>query len=517
MKNKNNIINNLSVRLGTFLLAMSLTASSFALTKEKVYANTTKAKANNIEYNYDEEKNTISDNIVRVEPELDLRDSSNLEKVTSLELTLEDNYDYSFLNNMTNLEHLIIVDNCQDTNILNNIDGSVFSKPIDILIVSSLEGNTFTEEKYGFLKDIETINRLQLGMADSKIYVDSKFLESLKNVHELLLSLGIFATFNATDFSHLERFYINMPAEDAALYFSDQYLKDLEKDGVIIDGYDLKRLHKFNKEIDSIIDSFNLPKDATDLEKINAITKYVLEEYSYDEEVASYLAEEKDVPEKLINKFYKNGALTGAMELDSQICGNYTGMTYALCKRLGIETYNMMSDNHIWNAVVLDDYCYYIDTTLLDTDKINLFDNDTYRYAFPADRLRKNLDMNIFNYKNNLEILDSDKQEIINHLDNYLEDPNKLEIVSKILKDDKYDVSFLPDGLTIRDIPDKKNIKVKSDIFYDSNEIFNDTYKKVYLPLTSELSFYGICAISGLVVGIGLAHRFPKKRKSLSK
>ena len=47
MKNKNNIINNFSVRLGTFLLAMSLTASSFALTKEKVYANTTKAKANN--------------------------------------------------------------------------------------------------------------------------------------------------------------------------------------------------------------------------------------------------------------------------------------------------------------------------------------------------------------------------------------------------------------------------------------------------------------------------------------
>lgn len=47
MENKNNIVNNLSVRLGAFVLAMSLTTSGFALTEEKVYANTTKAKANN--------------------------------------------------------------------------------------------------------------------------------------------------------------------------------------------------------------------------------------------------------------------------------------------------------------------------------------------------------------------------------------------------------------------------------------------------------------------------------------
>ena len=124
---------------------------------------------------------------------------------------------------MVNLETLIIND-YSTTNLLDNIDGSVFKNKINIEIYRKDYKQSFTKEKFGFLKDIPYINKLTLGKPlelgstyNNKIMnainnsiilnkfksvsynIDSKFLESLKNVHNLDLAIDEYFRYTYND------------------------------------------------------------------------------------------------------------------------------------------------------------------------------------------------------------------------------------------------------------------------------------------------------------------------------
>ena len=126
-------------------------------------------------------------------------------------------------------------------------------------------------------------------------------------------------------------------------------------------------LIKFLK--DEIIRSFNLDESATDEEKINAVLIYCLENLEYDSEVASLLDSGRR-DEVDYSAFYAEGSLYGALENDSQICGNYAALMKALLHRLGIDSYYLTSENHAWNLVEVDGEYYYYDATWLDQQMI---------------------------------------------------------------------------------------------------------------------------------------------------
>ena len=75
---------------------------------------------------------------------------------------------------------------------------------------------------------------------------------------------------------------------------------------------------------------------------------------------------------KEARRFYENGFLYGALEMDSAICGNYAALLTALCRRVGINSYCLCNSEHAWNMVEIDDNNYFTDSTLLDNNYISV-------------------------------------------------------------------------------------------------------------------------------------------------
>lgn len=309
-----------------------------------------------------------------------------LKHITKVEIDLIDGENYDYLNQMTNLETLIINDYSTKP-LLNNIDGSVFKNKINIEIYRKNYEQSFTEEKFGFLKDIPYINKLTLGRPlelgstyDNKIMnvinnsiilnkfksvsynIESKFLESLKNVHNLDLAIDEYFRYNYSDLTFLDSLYLNGGAYDVAIYFSNEDLNNLKNSGVVVTTKDMDELVKINNQIDNIIDELNIKDNMKDIDKVDVVLSYVLKNAKYDED----LAKAEDVTYYNLSKFYKDGYLKGFLNGDSQICGNYASIVNVLLNRVNVSSYLISSPEHIWNTILIDNKYYYLDATWID-------------------------------------------------------------------------------------------------------------------------------------------------------
>ena len=72
---------------------------------------------------------------------------------------------------------------------------------------------------------------------------------------------------------------------------------------------------------------------------MNKILIYVLENCIYDPDVKNNTSDD-------ILSFYEGGKLYGALEKDTQICGNYSALVCALCKRVNLKA-NYIVDNNL--------------------------------------------------------------------------------------------------------------------------------------------------------------------------
>ena len=309
-----------------------------------------------------------------------------LRQIKKVEIDLIDGENYDYLNEMVNLETLIIND-YSTTNLLDNIDGSVFKNKINIEIYRKDYKQSFTKEKFGFLKDIPYINKLTLGKPlelgstyNNKIMnainnsiilnkfksvsynIDSKFLESLKNVHNLDLAIDEYFRYTYNDLTFLDSLHLNGGAYDVAIYFSNEDIKNLEKSGVVVTTKDMDELVKVNNQIDNIIKELNIKSNTKDIDKLDIVLSYVLSNAKYDETLNGVT----DVSNYNLSKFYKDGFLKGFLNGDSQICGNYASIMNVLLNRVGVNSYLINSPEHIWNTVSIDNKYYYLDATWID-------------------------------------------------------------------------------------------------------------------------------------------------------
>lgn len=142
------------------------------------------------------------------------------------------------------------------------------------------------------------------------------------------------------DFEHLEYVKIN----DCA--FLDRALvADLEGVGIEVDvtESDLDAADKVNEILGEII-----TEDMTDEEKIQAITFYVIDNYSY----------------KITKVFESNEEpLESMLDNKGGVCASYAYLTNVLLRKAGIESYEITSDSHGWNVIELDGKYYYLDAT----------------------------------------------------------------------------------------------------------------------------------------------------------
>ncbi len=333
-----------------------------------------------------------------------------LKHIKKIEIDLIDGKNYDYLNEMENLETLIINDYSTEV-LLDNIDGSIFKNKMNIEIYRKDYKQSFTKEKFKFLKDIPYIENLKLGeplklgsTSDNKLMnvfnnavilnnfksisynIDSEFLESLDNVHNLNLAIDEFFRYNYKDLSFLDSLYLNGGAYDVAIYFSNEDLENLKNKGVDVKTNDMDLVIDINNRINYILNDFNFNSTTKTIDKIDSILSYVLNNASYDEELKGVT----DVSNYNLSKFYNKGYLKGFLDNDSQICGNYASILNVLLNRSGINSYLIDSQEHIWNIVEYNDNYYYLDATWIDGTILRynnteikaeeVFSNEEYRY-----------------------------------------------------------------------------------------------------------------------------------------
>jgi len=109
------------------------------------------------------------------------------------------------------------------------------------------------------------------------------------------------------------------------------------------------------KEINQVIDQVIATKTTdvtTKEEKIKAIHDYIINETKYDKKRADNKVKE-----------YQSDTAYGALIEHRAICGGYSDAMKLFLERLGIESYKISSENHIWNLVRLDNQWLHLDLT----------------------------------------------------------------------------------------------------------------------------------------------------------
>ena len=94
---------------------------------------------------------------------------------------------------------------------------------------------------------------------------------------------------------------------------------------------------------DSIIQSFNLPANATVPDKLFALYKYFCDNYTYQ------ITDDNCLPKFLSEKI--------------GVCADSARMANIVLDRMGIPTICLSTQNHAWNYVKIGDYWYFIDYT----------------------------------------------------------------------------------------------------------------------------------------------------------
>ena len=387
----------------------------------------------------------------------------DLSHVVECYLVLDDdesnNYDY--LNYLPNVQQLKIFDNESTIAMLDNIDGSRLPDGIIIEIIGG-DGALFDREKYSFLEDVSDIDTLKLMFSN----LDSSFVQSLKQVNNLILNIMRFSNFEYSDMTYLDSLTLNGRTYDVVMYFSTDAINELESNGVNIIADNLQEIKDINGQIDDIVESLNVDENATEQEKLNAVLTYVLTELAYDPEIAGYLArgEEHDS-----SAFYEEGALDAAMTNETQICGNYAAITSTLLRRLGVEACDLSSNEHdsvthAWNAVKIGDYYFFVDACWLDNDYTPEYfaNNDT---------------------------------RIIGNLTWYLVDPTD---ANEIDPTGMHDLQYIPAGMEIQGIPDE----IEDELRYRSVEDISD--KEFEVTINGKIVTIGAAAFVGVLSALGI-------------
>lgn len=300
--------------------------------------------------------------------------ANDLSNLLYMSLMIEEDTDLSWLKYATNLEEIMLSYgekvNSMDT--ISTISG--LNKLKKASIYSYKEFDEVNKVSYSFLKDAKNLKELDL----NGVYVDNDFIESLTSLEVLRIGDNII-NFDI-DFSKLPNLkeveFYNLNEYDVATYLDDYTIRLLEDRGVCITTsyVDLDKVVEINKELNKIVYSLGVTSMNSDKEKLNAILTYILDNLSYDETTYQNIQNSmKD--DNLVNSFYTNGFLDGALNGDSAICGNYASLFQALANRLGMKSYFMVNDNHAWNLVSIDNEYYYVDPTYLEGVSIDI-DND---------------------------------------------------------------------------------------------------------------------------------------------
>ncbi len=274
--------------------------------------------------------------------------------------------------NGTNLEWLQYLGQVEFLSIIIHADDTECFRKIKsipgvehLALTTMNDENELNAEDFSFITNSPNLK----GLSISGLKIHPGFIENLKQLRSLTLYADENIDIDFTQLTNLDEldFSLSEPY-DIAIDFTKEEYDILKKAGVKIEfrSEEYEQMYiKISEKLDEIVASLPADKTSSDREKLDAILVYVLENLEYDEVVSQllFLNEETD---DVARTFYENGALYGALEKDSAICGNYAALTGALAERLELESYYATSIDHAWNIIEIDGEQYYVDATWLD-------------------------------------------------------------------------------------------------------------------------------------------------------
>lgn len=156
-------------------------------------------------------------------------------------------------------------------------------------------------------------------------------------------------------------------------------------------AYTSGQIDAINKKVDYIMN--NVVKNKTDIkETIKEVHDYIINNTEYDIEKS----------DRNITRYHSTIAYGPLIE-GYAVCGGYTDAMAIVLDRYKVKNYSVISENHIWNAIYLDNKWLHLDLTWDDPITDNGKDILDYSYflidtkqLFEIENEQHNFDFNIF-------------------------------------------------------------------------------------------------------------------------
>ncbi len=214
----------------------------------------------------------------------------------------------------------------------------------------------FTPSNYQDLLDIY-YTVLNSGVDEFSFYCTDEYSSCINDVDSLANNQKVLSTINNfvhpfNSFRHLETSY-------------DDYGKVTLKVEHIYSNNDIKLIEAKVKDIENEIWSESMNNE----DKIKAAHNYIINNNKYD----------KDRSDNNIVK-YKSDTAYGSLLEGYSLCGGYTDAMELFLEDMGVKSYKISSENHVWNAVYLNNTWYHLDLTW--DDPITTDGSDILEYNF---------------------------------------------------------------------------------------------------------------------------------------
>ena len=198
---------------------------------------------------------------------------------------------------------------------------------------------------------------LNSGETEFSFYCPDNYASCLNDVDSLANNQSVLSTINNfvhpfNSFRHLETSY-------------DDYGKVTLKIEHIYTNNDIKLIEAKVKEIEKEIWQDTM----TNEDKIKEAHNYIINNSKYD----------SDRSDNNIVK-YKSDTAYGTLLEGYSLCGGYTDAMELFLEDMNIKSYKISSENHVWNAVYLNDTWYHLDLTW--DDPITTDGSDILEYNF---------------------------------------------------------------------------------------------------------------------------------------
>ncbi len=214
----------------------------------------------------------------------------------------------------------------------------------------------FTPSNYQDLLNIY-YTVLNSGEEEFSFYCTDEYSECINDIDSLANNQKVLSTINNfvhpfNSFRHLETSY-------------DDYGKVTLKIEHIYSNNDIKLINAKVKEIEKEIWNSSMSNE----DKIKEAHNYIINNSKYD----------KDRSDNNIVK-YKSDTAYGSLLEGYSLCGGYTDAMELFLEDMGIKSYKISSENHVWNAVNLNNAWYHLDLTW--DDPITTDGSDILEYNF---------------------------------------------------------------------------------------------------------------------------------------